>query len=161
MNLGFAKRPIDSRPRILPAEAGHLHAALGTSPPPHGGQVKGGWVYVIKHFWSPEESPSVPGLAEASSATWEQLPHVKQIWQASSSGISWRVNLNWDAKTTCCIFIQKWELLHLFLIAGILRVATAPGKSCRMQGSSSFSIKGLKTLKKHPGVPVPRPLRWE
>lgn len=92
----------------------------------------------------------VPGLAAAFSAVQERPLRVKRIGQASPCGISWRVSLNWDAKATCCVFIQKWEKLHLFPIAGILRVATTPGKSRGMQGTSSSSLKGLKTLKKHP-----------
>lgn len=102
----------------------------------------------------------VPGLAAAFSAIQEWPLRVKRIGQASPRGVSWRVSLNWDAKATC-VFIQKWEQLHFFLIAGILRVATAPGKSRGMQGTSSSSLKGLKTLKKHPGTPVLRLLRWE
>lgn len=44
-----------------------------------------------------------------------QLPFSKANLAPPSCGISWRVNLKWDAKTTCCIsiiFILKWEQLH-------------------------------------------------
>lgn len=123
--------------------------------------MKDGWVVLRYKTLFGAHKNLLWSLALQQFATREWPLRVKQIGQASPCGISWRVSLNRDAKATCCVFIQKWEQLHLFPIAGILRVATAPGKSRGMQGTSSSSLEGLKTLKKHPGTPVLRLLRWE